>query len=353
VVGDPDQAIYGFRGADPSHLERFAAAFAATTLCLARNHRSPPAVVEAATAVIAAAPGRPRRPLAAGERAPGAPDRIDRFVVAGAAEEAEAIAAEIERAVGGTSLTSFDTGRADGHVEAGLAFHDIAILTRIAAQHEAIAEALDRATIPYRRVEDAPLGGRPALARLVGALERLRAGTSSSPLAADVGRRPVADLVLALAAVGPTASDERRAADLLAALALPHRTDLGAFLAELPLLREIDLALEPQKVALLTLHASKGLEFPLVFIAGCERGLLPLELPGLPRGDVEEERRLLYVGMTRARQRLVLLAARRRTLFGRTIEPAPCPFLETVPRGRLADHVTAPRRRKPRQLGLF
>jgi DNA helicase-2/ATP-dependent DNA helicase PcrA len=67
-------------------------------------------------------------------------------------------------------------------------------------------------------------------------------------------------------------------------------------------------------VALLTLHASKGLEFPLVFIAGCEDGLLPLRLPRLPPADLEEERRLLYVGMTRAQQRPILTAAQCRTL---------------------------------------
>jgi superfamily I DNA/RNA helicase len=119
------------------------------------------------------------------------------------------------------------------------------------------------------------------------------------------------------------------------------------------LARETDLEHPPQKVALLTLHASKGLEFPLVFIAGCEDGILPLRLPWLPPADVEEERRLLYVGMTRAQQRLILTAAHRRTLAGRTVENRPCPFLDDVPADLLATSRAAPRRRKARQLSLL
>ena len=102
---------------------------------------------------------------------------------------------------------------------------------------------------------------------------------------------------------------------------------------------------------LLTLHAAKGLEFPLVFIAGCEEGTLPLVLPGR-EADLDEERRLLYVGMTRARQRLVLTAARRRTIHGRTMETRPCPFLSHLPPTLLVELATPTRRKRARQLTL-
>jgi len=118
------------------------------------------------------------------------------------------------------------------------------------------------------------------------------------------------------------------------------------------LARETDLQYLPQKVALLTLHASKGLEFPLVFIAGCEDGILPLRLPWLPPADREEERRLLYVGMTRAQQRLILTAAHRRSLAGRTVENRPCPFLDDMP-PICSPLALGPRRRKARQLSLL
>jgi DNA helicase II / ATP-dependent DNA helicase PcrA len=274
---------------------------------------------------------------------------IERAALATAADEADFIAAEIERALGGTSLSSFDSGRADGSAESGLAFHDIAVLFRTSAQADAIAEALERISVPTRRVGIDPLLARPAIARLVAAL---RNTIQAGPHAGDGGDAPtVSGLVRALAGREIADVALTRAADLLAALAAPYGRDVPAFLAALALLRETDLQLEPQRVHLLTLHAAKGLEFPLVFIAGCEDGTLPLVLPGR-EADLDEERRLLYVGMTRARQRLVLTAARRRTLHGRTLETRPCPFLAHLPPELLIDLTTADRRKRARQLTL-
>jgi superfamily I DNA/RNA helicase len=107
-----------------------------------------------------------------------------------------------------------------------------------------------------------------------------------------------------------------------------------------------------QAVALMTLHAAKGLEFPVVFIAGLEQGLLPLDLPGLP-SPVEEERRLLYVGLTRARQRLILTCSGTRTLFGQAESRQPSPFLQEL---GIASQAAAERIKKTRgggQMGLF
>ena len=84
-----------------------------------------------------------------------------------------------------------------------------------------------------------------------------------------------------------------------------------------------------------------------------EDAILPLRLPWLPPADIDEERRLLYVGMTRAKQRLVLVAARRRNLLGRAVENRACPFLDDLPPGLLLDQQVAARRRRPRQLSLI
>jgi superfamily I DNA/RNA helicase len=230
-------------------------------------------VVRAATEVIARSPGRAPRSLMPLDP-DGAP--VERYLCSDDREEADLVAAEIERALGGTSLESIDAGRADGNDSGALAFHDVAILVRARAQGDAVAEALARAGIPFQRA-----GGD---------------GLEPGPL---------------------------------------------------------DVQVEPQKVALLTLHASKGLEWPLVFVLGCEDGLLPLRLPWLPAIDLEEERRLLYVGMTRARIRLVLTAARRRAIFGRTVENRATPFLDDLPAGTIAERRAARRPRGPRQLGLF
>ncbi len=344
AVGDPDQAIYGFRGSDPSYFARFATDYpAARTLTLARNYRSVASVVRLATAVIERTPGRAGRPLRP-LQARGS--QVIRQVLADERAEADYIAAEIEAQVAGTSFLSMDAGRAaDGH---GLAFHQIAVLVRLSAQADAIEEALDRAGIPCHRRGDDAFAARPHVADILAKLRRHVADH-----AADKDGEPVAELLATL--VPDAAADPRRlrALDLLRAFAVPFAADAAAFLAEMGLARETDLQYLPQKVALLTLHASKGLEFPLVFIAGCEDGLLPLRLPWLPPADVEEERRLLYVGMTRAQQRLILTAASRRTLAGRAVANRPCPFLDDLPSDLLVTSRSTPRRRKARQLSLL
>lgn len=333
AVGDPDQAIYGFRGADASYLKHFAADYPdAAVVALAQNYRSPAAVVRAATQVIAGSPGRKPRSLHPLEETS---PPIEIVAAANEADEAAFVAAEIERALGGTSLYSLDAGRADGGDDRALAFHDFAVLFRIGAQADALAEALGRAGIPFRRAGDAPLTADPLVAELCERLRRLSGSKDARPAASDraltaqVGRRPVAEIVDALFQSGRGGDDRRRAADLVAAIAVPFGIDVAGFADHLATFRETDLGLETQKVALLSLHAAKGLEFPVVFVTGCEDGLIPFRQQGLAGIDVEEERRLLYVGMTRARRRLVITAAARRTLFGRTREAVPSPFLAT------------------------
>ena len=344
AVGDPDQAIYGFRGSDPSYFGRFTVDYpGARTLTLARNYRSVASVVRLATAVIERTPERVPRPL---QPVSARASKILRQVLADERAEADFIAAEIEAQVAGTSFLSMDAGHAvQGH---GLAFHQIAVLVRLSAQADAIEEALDRGGIPCHRRGDDAFAARPQVGDILAKLRRHVDGQ-----AGEIRHPPVADLLTSLVPDAATDPRRLRALDLLRAFAVPYATDAAAFLSEMALARETDLEHLPQKVALLTLHASKGLEFPLVFIAGCENGILPLRLPWLPPADVEEERRLLYVGMTRAQQHLILTAASRRTLAGRTVENLPCPFLDDLPPELLATSRSAPRRRKPRQLSLL
>ncbi len=106
------------------------------------------------------------------------------------------------------------------------------------------------------------------------------------------------------------------------------------------------------KVKLLTLHAAKGLEFPVVFIVGCDAGILPW-----PPADVEEEKRLLFVGMTRASRRLLLSSGGRKRFLGQALPGRPSPFLSRIARElREEERFKARRRRKRsqnRQLSLF
>jgi superfamily I DNA/RNA helicase len=149
------------------------------------------------------------------------------------------------------------------------------------------------------------------------------------------------------------------AVELLVPLAARCGDDLEALLQALATGAEVD-ALDPraQAVTLLTLHASKGLEWPVVFVIGCEDDLLPLRLPGqIPDADaVAEERRLFFVGMTRAQSRLFLSHATQRSRHGSTRGNPRTPFLDAVDPGLLerlgtaADAPAAPRHRQLRLL---
>jgi superfamily I DNA/RNA helicase len=179
---------------------------------------------------------------------------------------------------------------------------------------------------------------------------------------------------------GSAAVDVRSAGQVLAPLARRCGDDFARFLTEISIGAEVD-ALDPRAdaVTLLTLHAAKGLEFPVVFLAGCEKGLLPLWLPGADRKDGPEaaredgreagpgaaadraeaaaraeERRLLFVGMTRARTHLLLSCATRRRRHGSTAEGGPSPFLAAI-EPRLLDRSlpARPRRPVPQQLRLL
>jgi superfamily I DNA/RNA helicase len=163
---------------------------------------------------------------------------------------------------------------------------------------------------------------------------------------------------LASGAPPAAAADIRAAGEVLRPLADRCDRDMQRFLTEIAVGAEAD-ALDPRAdaVPLLTLHAAKGLEFEVVFLAGCERGLLPLWLPGADPGtsaDEAEERRLLFVGMTRARSRLLLSCAAVRTRYGASRPSGPSAFLAAIDPGLLArDAPPSTRPRPARQLRLL
>ncbi|MGE4528166.1 MAG: 3'-5' exonuclease, partial [Rhodospirillaceae bacterium] len=109
------------------------------------------------------------------------------------------------------------------------------------------------------------------------------------------------------------------------------------------------------RVSLLTMHAAKGLEFSVVFVAGVEEGLMPFAFPDAAEDAAQEaeEARLLYVAMTRAGDRLVLSRAARRARHGTAFSPPPSRFLARIPEGLMVRTSGAVRRRKPKQLSLF
>jgi superfamily I DNA/RNA helicase len=296
---------------------------------------------------------------------------------AAADERAEAafVVDRIERLLGGSSFHSLDSGRVepwqDAWQDRAHSFADVAVLYRTDAQARALADALDAEGIPYQKRSHHRLADQPGVREVLAAL-RADAATgngSARPVLARLRAAAVAasGAAAALADVpgdDPDGSDPeprveqvRAAVELLTPLAERSGVNLGQFLAEIPLGAEVDL-LDPRadRVSLLTLHAAKGLEFPVVFVTGCEDGLLPFRFPGEagPDADAElaEERRLFFVGLTRARAALVLTWARRRAVRGQIRDSAPSRFLADLD-AALLDRTLAPARRSNVQLRLL
>jgi DNA helicase-2/ATP-dependent DNA helicase PcrA len=278
VIGDPDQAIYGFAGSFRA-FEAFKTDFPNHRVFrLSENYRSQGIIVEAATQVIAKSPAQLPRQLTA-RLANGLPVAIARYGTD--RQEAEMIVRKIETLLGGSSYFTIDSGWAQADDERqtyGLG--DIAILYRLHAQARVITDALERSGLPYRCY------GKPAASE-----------------------------------------------------------DIESFIAD-------DTGPRGDAISLMTLHRAKGLEFPVVFIAGCEEGLLPYERSE----DPEEERRLFFVGMTRAKQRLLLSSAAKRFLYGETRHAEPSPYLSDIQNElRRIEDAQAPRRPPERtsQQSLF
>ncbi|HQP34941.1 MAG TPA: UvrD-helicase domain-containing protein [Polyangiaceae bacterium] len=402
VVGDDDQAIYGWRGADVANILEFDQHFAGTRVVkLERNYRSCRAVLEVANGVIQASEGKRHDKRLVATR----PDGQKVQMVVGENGEAEA------QFIGNESRRLLDEG---------LKPRDIAVLFRSATQAEAIETAFKGQQIPYRlvggtqfyekkEVKDLIAYLRAALnprddislrriinypARGIGdvAVERLaqHALANSKPLSWAVERAPTipglsphaANGCKALHAVieiasrrfaasespcsiakgivsgvrletdiaagsGSNAVAARRKGNLDAFLAMLERNDdklrgvdaLGGFLQMMTLQSETDSD-DPGNVATLTtIHGSKGLEFDTVFVAGLEEGLLPhartldAKASDVEPQDLGEERRLFYVAVTRAMNRLYLCRARTRQARGgpKGAARTPSRFLADVP----------------------
>jgi DNA helicase-2/ATP-dependent DNA helicase PcrA len=302
VVGDPRQAIYSWNGADPRYLTGFAERFAGSTVVhLDENHRSTPQVVAVANAVLEGIGGRPLR-------APGADGPLP-TVTSYASDEDEA--RNVVRALrrrGGAGRWS-----------------DLAVLARTHAQLVVFEDLLKAAAIPYRLRGASAFLDQPAVKETLAGLRR-RAG---APLASVL---PDLDM---LAREADDAGERGADLDVLARqarefLVLDRTGSVGGFVAWLTarMARE-EPATKGQAVDLATIHAAKGLEWPVVFLVGFEQGLLPIGHATTPEARAEE-RRLLYVAVTRAERELHISWAERRTFGSGTMARSASPWLTEV-----------------------
>ena len=323
AIGDPDQAIYRFRGADPRFFAEFEDGHPGTRVVrLARNYRSVRNIVALSSQVIGKSGPGPRAAPAIDD----APDLVTVHEAPTEKAEAEFIVQSLEQALGGHSFFSLDSGRSTETPGRDLSFSDFAVVYRAEAQVPPLAEALARSGMPFQQRTHRPLLEHPGVAALVDALQR------GAPDARPVRERLEATVPADGYGEGETGSTQARTArELLRPVAAACGDDLERFLAEVALGTGID-TWDPRadRISLLTLHAAKGLEFPVVFIAGCEEGLLPLTWGKPDRADLEEERRLFYVGVTRARTKLFLSRAKRRLVRGTVRERAPSPYLADI-----------------------
>ncbi len=313
AVGDADQAIYAFRGADIENFLNFERDFSgAAWITLSENYRSSSIIVSAADSLIKHnqkridkefAPTRDKGPLITVISAPD--ERAEGF----------AIIREIEEHMGGTSHHYLRHARSgQDFSERPFRFSDFAVIFRTTAQAAALEDAFSVSGIPYQMI-----------------------GRRSSKQAKEI-EETVRYLQSLVPYKGAGSADTTNA-------------------QETKLLTAADF-FDPQAdaVALMTMHLAKGLEFSVVFITGCEDGLIPCTIMR-DRADIEEERRLFYVGMTRAKDELYLTRARNRFLYGKKLVQSPSPFLCEIPenyvRARIVPDRTARQKGEGNQLELF
>ena len=408
AVGDPDQSIYGFRGASPVFIHRFLEDFPGTTVYhFVQSYRCTDAILMASGQMIRGSgfgirdsgktefgdrnlspspltshllphthhplpitydhffyskpETRSSKPVQAALRGTGAGVKIQIVEHPTEASEAEFVARTIESMSGGLRFFSMDSGVTTGHDDSELALSDFAVLCRIGKQMDAFEKAFRDHGIPYHKSDTEPFYRREPVRSVVAVLKKavrtvqvgnrdsgfgireaglkLKAADSASDDGNDpsmresVGKETVRTLLESIIASAPAAADPglRLEIEELLELAEPFERDVNGFIRSLSLGTGMDLVRPGiQAAALTTLHAAKGLEFSCVFIPGCEDGLLPYRLHGRTDCDIEEERRLLYVGMTRARRFLFLSHAGKRILFGRELNLPQSPFLGAI-----------------------
>jgi DNA helicase II / ATP-dependent DNA helicase PcrA len=331
MIGDPDQAIYGFRGSDARFLARIMDEYPGTrVLRLDRSFRCPDPVMRAAAQVL----GR--------ENAVAGRDidmKVNIQEMTTDLSEADWIAAAIEKSMGGLRSFSMDSGITEGEADGGEAsLSDFAVLCRSAFLFDAIIEAFENHAVPYQVAGSESLVRREPYRRAVRSLKKIFYSGSdpsvSLAVTSDIwgmikkGDR-VADVLKFLMVIVEAPEDAIRR---LASFAEPYGNAYHDFFRACSLRQGADDRDDrAEAVSLMTIHASKGLEFDTVFIPACEKGIIPFELFGeKDDNELAEEERLFYVGVTRTVRNLYLTYAKKRAVKGRILKQERSPFLDRL-----------------------
>jgi DNA helicase II / ATP-dependent DNA helicase PcrA len=364
VIGDPNQAIYGFRGADVRYIEQFLEDWPnAKQFTLNTSYRCTNRILRASGQVIQAfSEGQGLQGLHSGVRLQMVEQRSDKA-------EAEFVARTIENLIGGLRFFSMDSDISDGHQYKGIrSLDDFAVLCRTTAQMAALEKAFFDHSVPYQRIDQESFFKKSPIAAILDLIkwsllpghvllsERVKQNKLTVLPEAPLDLIPEMEPAEAIHIVWQTCFDaktkKQHDATYQELLAFCRNNDraLSDFIHFADLATSVDTYRHhTEKVALMTLHSSKGLEFPCVFIVGCEDRLLPYGLFEGQTSDPTEERRLLYVGMTRAKHLLYLTWAKTRMLNGRTYQLPPSPFLHTIEKELTEIPDANPPKRKKKQ----
>ncbi len=415
AIGDPDQAIYGFRGSRPIWFQHFITTLQPELHVLSVNYRSGADILKAAERVIAGNySGNNLEPVHAAAASRGV---IYQYKAADAGAEAAFIADQIQRLVGGTSHREIDR-LADVHT-GSFGLSDIAVLYRTGKQAKCIAEALARRSLSCQVVDVSPFyttgAARILFYRILlaaGSIDRaelllllaheqgigVRSLEAVDHLLADSFSDPLAELNASLSQLEPKLQAKigvildvgqqcaQVAEKQSVAAAVTLLCELYAMDKEDPdIVRLHDMAVSAislnsfadhlrssqnsivyderaESVLLATLHAAKGLEFDVVFLAGCEEGLLPLASREklsvkAEKEHLQEERRLFFVGMTRAAKVLYMSAAADRIGFTGSTRQLSSRFIAEIPDELISPLPDPPEKRRKKttlkQLRLF
>lgn len=390
VIGDPDQSIYAFRGADIRNILDFTHEYPnARSIKLERNYRSTQEILDAADGVIAANPNRPQKKMWT-DRKSGI--KVDlKEVIDERREAEEAIRMAIAKRTAGVPLREqvilYRTNAQSRLFEesclragipyrilGGLKFYarkevkDVLAYLHAILNQEDVVSLLRIVNVPPRKIGDTTLGRLrnfcaertltlwqamkhiPMVEGITeGAKNRIGEFTAlleqgkiraESAVVSDLTEWIIKKTGMERYVRDGTEEGEERWENIQELLSvtkkydnLPAGESLVSFLEEVALVSEVDKLIDSGKDALtlMTLHLCKGLEFSSVMIVGCEEGLLPHGSSNLDRTQMEEERRLLYVGMTRAKDTLTLLHAMSRSRWGGTQSNPRSRFLDDIP----------------------
>src|SRR6266536_3146431 len=375
VVGDADQSIYAFRGATIRNILEFERDYPnATTILLEQNYRSTQTILSAANAVIAYNPNRKPKNLWSDA---GAGEKIRGYVADNEHDEAAWVAGEIDRLADSEGVTSsqvavFYRTNAQSRVfeevfirvglpykvVGGVRFYERREVRDLLAYLRVIANPTD--VVSLRRILNTPRRGigerAEACVEALSSRDRITFGEALErcEAAPGIATRSVAairDFMALMAELRAVSAGEGNGPAAVLEAVLDRTGSLAEFLEQVALVADADSVPDAEGgvVTLMTLHTAKGLEFPVVFLTGMEDGVFPhLRTLGDPQ-ELEEERRLAYVGITRAQRRLYLSRAVTRSTWGQPSYNPQSRFLDEVPDSLVDWERTEPRRQPPAQ----